>query len=212
MRKSVTGVKTTRRDSPRGSHLSRAGFSLIEILAVVMILGLLMSLLLPALGAGAGRSLRKQGDRVAATLELARQRAVLTGKPHRVVLDLEGGAFAVEWLISEASELGDEEDDFLVEDETGDGSIDLSPPREDFRDYYPIPNKFGRLEALDKGFFFEGIDTPEGWIESGEAYVFFDWDGSTDASQIVISDPDNRSIDLDVAPLLDVVRIHEEVD
>ena len=30
--------------------------------------------------------------------------------------------------------------------------------------------------------------------------------------QIVISDPDNRSIDLDVAPLLDVVRIHEEVD
>ena len=40
--------------------------------------------------------------------------------------------------------------------------------------------------------------------------VGFDWDGSSDATQIVISDPDSRSIDLDVAPILDPVRISDQ--
>jgi len=196
---------------------TQAGFTLIEILAVVMILGLLMSLLLPAIGAGGGRKLRQQGDRVAATLELARQRAVVTGKPHRVVLDLEKGTFVVEWLISEASSLYDDQDGVRDEelqqrDDPYGGEIDLAPPLEDELIYTPIPNKFGVPAPLDDGYFFEGIDTSEGWIESGEAFVVFDWDGSSDASQIVISDPDDRSIDLDVAPLLDTVRIREEVD
>ena len=83
---------------------------------------------------------------------------------------------------------------------------------EDALDYYPLPNRLGRMEPLDSGYFFEGVDTPQGWIEGGEAYVDFDWDGSSDAYQIVISDPDLRSIDLDVAPLYEVVRIHEEED
>jgi prepilin-type N-terminal cleavage/methylation domain-containing protein len=212
MQRSAIGVKTRSKSRRGATRIEQAGFTLIEILAVVLILGLLMGLLLPALGAGSSRSLRKQGDRVAATLELARQRAVVTGKPHRVVLDLEAGAFAVEWLVTDAEALGDEEDELALDETADDGLIDLSPPLANLRDYYPIPNRFGRAEVLDRGFFFEGIDTTEGWIESGEAYVFFAWDGSTDASQIVISDPDNRSIDLDVAPLLDVVRIHEEVD
>ena len=184
---------------------------------MVLILGLLMTLLMPAIGAGGGRSLRKQGDKVAATLELARQRAVVTGKVHRVVLDLEKGRFAVEWLVDEATAYPGEDTDSLggeaaYDPATGEGILDLAPPLENELAYYPIPNKFGSMEPLERGFFFEGIDTPEGWIEKGEAYVVFDWDGSTDASHIVISDPDNRSIDLDVAPLLETVRIVEEAD
>jgi prepilin-type N-terminal cleavage/methylation domain-containing protein len=207
---------TTRAHEDRPSIPRPTGFTLIEVLAVVMILGLLMTLLIPAIGAGGGRSLRKQGDRVAATLELARQRAVVTGKPHRVVLDLENGSFGIEWLVSETRAhrdyAGDGASGEDVDGDPGDDLLELAPPREDERDYYPIPNKFGLMEPLETGYFFEGIDTPEGWIETGEAFVVFDWDGSSDASQIVISDPDNRSIDLDVAPLLETVRIHEEVD
>jgi len=200
-------VRTRKPANPR----TLAGFSLIEILAVVLILGLLMTVLFPAIGAGGGRNLRKQGDRVAATLELARQRAVMTGKTHRAVLDLEKGAFAIEWLVSDATAFGEDPVEEVVAD-GADGTVDLSPPLAEERNYHPIPSKFGGFERLDRGFFFEGVDTPEGWIESGEVYVVFDWDGATDAAQIVISDPDNRSIDLDVAPLLETVRIREESD
>ncbi len=203
MRRSATGLRTTRANR-------RGAFTLIEILAVVLILGLLATLLLPAIGAGGGRRLRQQGDRIATTLELARQRAIVTGKPHRVVLDLEKGGFMVEWLVTEARAFGGVDDDFGEEELP---EIDLSPPREDVLDYYPVPSlTFGGWEFLENGFFFEGVDTTEGWIESGEVYLVFDWDGVTDASQIVISDPDDRSLDLDVAPLLDTVRIHEETD
>ena len=179
-----------------------------------MILGLLMTLLIPAIGAGGGRSLRKQGDRIAATLELARQRAVITGKPHRVAFDLERGRFAVEWLVSESQALGGEPEaeDELETAGLPDGAIDLAPPLDEELAYYPVPNKFGAMEPLERGYFFEGLETPDGWIESGEAFVVFDWDGSTDVSRVVLSDQDNRTINLDVAPLLETVRIHEEVD
>jgi hypothetical protein len=179
-------------------------------MAVVLILGLMMTVFLPAIGAGGGSSLRRQGERVAGSLELARQLAVVTGKPHRVVIDVEGGSYFVEWLVTAAEEEGLEEE---PSDSIGEhGQVDLTAPLEAIADYYPIPNRFGGRDWLDTGYFFEGVDTPEGWIESGEVVLVFEWDGSSDAAQIVISDPDSRSIDLDIAPLLETVRIREERD
>ena len=67
------------------------GFSIIEIMAVVLIIGLLMTLVLPNLGSRRAAGLRDQARVVAGYLELARQRAIVTGKPHRLFLALEEG-------------------------------------------------------------------------------------------------------------------------
>ena len=184
-------------------------------MAVLLIMGLSMSLLLPAIGAGGGSKLRSQAARVAGVLELARQRAVVTGKPHRVVIDLDKAAYRIEWFITESDaeeqrEAASLESPALLALDAP--TVDLAPPLEDVESYQPIPNRFGGSTQLDPGYFFDGVDTPEGWIERGEVVVVFDWDGSSDAAQIVISDPDSRSVDLDIAPLLETVRIREETD
>ena len=187
------------------------GFTLIEIMAVVVIIGLLMALVLPGLGATSRRELLRQARDLASYLELARQRAVTTGVSHRVLIDLEQGGYFVEWYVNEdgapspPARGGEPELDL---DDTG--PLSLAPPADESFDYRPIPSQSGGERWLKDGFFFEGVDTAEGWFEGGLVAVVFDSDGTADAAQIVISDPDNQSVDLDVAPLLETVRIRVE--
>ena len=73
----------------------RAGFTLIEMLAVVAILALLATFVAPSLDAVRQRRLRAEAMSLAAQLEFARQRTVMTGVPHRVLLDLEAGSYVL---------------------------------------------------------------------------------------------------------------------
>ena len=65
------------------------GFTLIEILAVVAILALVAAFVVPNLGGLRVRALRAEAQQLAAQLELARQRAIVTGVPHRLWLELD---------------------------------------------------------------------------------------------------------------------------
>ena len=75
-----------------------------------------------------------------------------------------------------------------------------------------MPTSLGRPGWLDEGMFFEGVDTPEGWIDAGDVGVVFQRDGSTDAARLVIADEDGRRAALEVRPLQDRVRILEGDD
>ena len=68
----------------------RAGFSLIELLVVVAILGLMVTLLVPALGSiVSGWNLELGGSQVVDSLSLARQIAMSRGR--RVVWEMDAG-------------------------------------------------------------------------------------------------------------------------
>ena len=73
-------------------------------MAVVVIMGLLLAIVLPNFSVVQNSVLRGEAVSVAGALELARQRAVMTGKPHRLLIDLEGGTYRVEWWINDAED------------------------------------------------------------------------------------------------------------
>ena len=89
----------------------QAGFTLIEMLVVITLVGLMAAVVAPSVGAGVETlRLRSSAERLAATLKLARERAVRTRHYHEVAVDPElrrvemkdlEGDYARDWEIPE---------------------------------------------------------------------------------------------------------------
>lgn len=184
-----------------------AGFTLIEMLAVVAIFALMAAFVVPNLGILSRRALQHDAERLAARLELARQRSVVTSVPHRVVLDLEGGGWQLEWLTG--SEAASEE---ALLEQGGDGLPALDAPPAAELAYAPLYGELGRFTPLADEVAFSGVETPEGWIEHGEAFVGFERDGSATWTLIVLGNEDGDTLELEVLPLADAVRIRHADD
>ena len=200
---------TTARDNAR--HRCRAAaFTLIEMLAVVAIFALMAAFVMPNLGTLGSRTLYRQTERIGGQLELARQRTIVTGIPHRIWLDLDDASYRLEWLVSEADAGGEPAPTAAATDPDGRVPLSLAPPREAARHYRPLPGLIGRVRFLEPSLAIAGLETPQGWIERGEAFIEFDRDGTTVYSAIVLEDESGRSITLDVLPLADAVRIRDE--
>lgn len=69
--------------------MGNAGFTLLELLVVIMIIAALLSLAAPGLDAVRGRGLAEAADRLCLTLNHARQEAVLASRPWRLEVDPE---------------------------------------------------------------------------------------------------------------------------
>lgn len=193
------------------AQTSRAGFTLIEILAVVLIIGFISAMVFPNLRLSGSSGRHDQALNVASHLELARQNAVMTGKIHRVLLNVDDGSYRVEWYVRESGD-DDDYDSFAARQRSiwqrQDSDV-FKPPVTGLA-YEPIPGQFGNRSYLADPFYFDGVDTSDGWLDAGDVAVVFEHDGTTDRSQIVITDPDGFATTLDILPILDSVRIRHE--
>jgi prepilin-type N-terminal cleavage/methylation domain-containing protein len=185
----------------------RRGFTLLEMVAVVAILSLLLFLFVPAIGVTDAARLKSGARELAAQLELARQRAVLTGKPHRMWIAIDEGWYQLEWFASDADELADSEPPPPLDLR---GPIPMQPPRATIASYRPMPGRHGELMWLDEQLEFGGIEVDEGWYESGEFGVVFGDDGSTDPVRIALRVGEDPGLVVEVSPLLDAVRIVDD--
>ena len=70
-----------------GNHDTARGFTLLELLVVIMIIGVLLSLVAPGLDSVRGRNLADSADRLCLTLNHARQEAVLSSRTWRLEID-----------------------------------------------------------------------------------------------------------------------------
>ena len=182
------------------SRLSATGgFTLIEIMAVIAIMGMVFAIGIPRLSTSKIRGLRTEAESIAASLEFARQRAIMTGISHRVLIDLADGGYRIEWLVDEdrafalASDSEDEfagsQSDLDAADDGGAKLIDFYPPVRDERDYHPIPNRqLGSFTWLADARYFVGLDSSSGWIEGGDVEIVFDADGTTEYALLEIAD------------------------
>lgn len=189
------------------------GFTLIEMLAVIAIMALVFAVGLPRLGTSKLRLLRGEAESVAASLEFARQSAIMTAIPHRLLIDLEDGEYRVEWLVTQdqAFASGPGDDGFQTSDFSLEGasvnSIELRPPPRSDRDYYPVSNRrLGAFSRIDDALYFVGLDSPSGWIEGGDVAIVFQADGTTEFAMLEIADVDDNHITLEIEPLLDRIR------
>ncbi len=188
----------------------RSGFTLIEILAVIAIFALLAGLIMPNIGTLSARTLRQRADSIAAHLELARQRSVLTGIPHRLLIDLDQSAYRLEWYVTEVEAGGETtEDEPEPLDLRGQSPIQMAAPRGEGRAYRPLPGLVGRFERLEDSLVFGGIETPGGWIDHGRVFISCARDGTASYTALYLDDESGRSVVLDILPLADVVRVSD---
>lgn len=200
------------------SARGRAGFTLIELMAVIAIMMLIFGLGLPRLASSPWEALDGEAERLAQTLRFARQRAIMTGTPHRLLIDLEEGGYMIEWLVleeqAEAGGIAELAAAFASGDASGLGAdgepppIEFVPPRRAERDFHPIPHRrMGSFQWLEDTHYFVGIEGPGGWVESGDYALVFGADGLTDAARVQLADGDDHLLVLELEPLLQHVRV-----
>lgn len=187
------------------------GFTLLEMLAVVAIFALIAMMVIPGLGRVGAGDVDAEARRLSAGLELARQRAVATGVRHRLWLDLEARAWRVEWWVTEARALGQEEPAPTALDLSGGAPLDLRAPRTGEPEYYPVPNELGRETWLEGDVRVTGVETTEGWLGRGETAVVFETDGTAEPARIRLEDDGGTAVDVEVQALADAVRIVDAV-
>lgn len=180
-----------------------AGFTLLELSAVVVILVLLVGMVLPSLGLGERRALDGEAEGLRADLELARQRAIATGAPQRLTVDLDDASYRLEQWATEPA----------VPEErppaarTRRPAIDLTPPRATGGRFEPVPTRHGRPRILGEDVFIAWIETAEGETRHGTASVAFYEDGSASPARIRLETHSGEALELDVLPLADAVRV-----
>ena len=183
------------------------GFTLLEVLAVLLIGSILMYFMVPNMSVLQNRALPEQAKRIIAKIDLGRQRAVMTRRPHRIFIDLDEGAYGLEW-----EGAGDAiEPSSSPTDTAADGApLSLAAPPRAERSFAPLPGLHGHAENLGEEIAFARIETEGGSVRSGEAFVVFQRDGTASPATIVLDNADGRELSLQIRPLADTVRILDE--
>ena len=196
----------------------RQGFTLIEIMAVVVIMAMVFAIGAPRLGNSKLRLLTAEAEEIAASLDFARQRAVMTATPHRVFIDLEEGGYRIEWLATEEeafAALAEEHESlqFGGEEDGGGGEdapLDLRPPARGEREFFPVSHRrYGSFKWIDDAVYFVGLSSSAGWIEGGAVVIGFEADGTTEYALLEIADADDNHLTLEIEPMLERVRRRE---
>lgn len=192
----------------RGSLPRRreSGFTLIEMIAVALLMALVAAVTLPNLGIRSQQSVLDEAYSVASLIEFARQRAVMTGIPQRLIFDFDDQHY---WL--EQKREATREDDTQPARWAEERELPMFAPRSNGAEFSRSPGPGGRGYRPGNGVALHGLQTSEGLIEHGQVTLPFAWDGSTEGTVLWLIGDGGHQVRLEIAPLADAIRI-EHVD
>ncbi len=177
-----------------------------------------MSFMVPTLSALEAHTLRRTAEQIVERADFGRQRAVMTGVPHRLVVNLDDSTYKLEWQgeaeARQAPVVVQAETDPDIEPSLSDVDIapplSLAPPPAAERSFEPVPGPLGAVEVLGRGVEFAWIETPGGDTDVGEASITFESDGTATYTLLVLNEPGGRELALEILPLAEAVRILDE--
>lgn len=184
---------------------ANAGFTLIEMLAVIALFALIAAMVVPSLDLGGSRAVRSEAADLAAAFEFARQRAVMTGRTHVVVVDVDASAHWVEWAAPPepgGAQAGE------APPPGAPPQLDLVPPALATEQLVPVAGEFGRRHVADDRVAIVGVEIGDGLADAGEVELRIDGDGASEAAAIVVADRDGvAAVRIEIEPLADLVRV-----
>ncbi|MCP5067907.1 MAG: prepilin-type N-terminal cleavage/methylation domain-containing protein [bacterium] len=183
-------------------HRGSRAFTLIEMVAVVSLIALVAAIAIPNLGLRSGRATLNEAESLAALLTFGRQRAVMSGEPQRVIVDLDAQRYWLESLQVPTAEAGGSGTGWAELRE-----LPLVAPRAGEAAYLPAAGPAGRPYTPASGVWLTAIETAEGRIERGRVALPFAWDGSSEATDVWIGTDEADRVILHLPPLADRVGI-----
>ncbi len=179
------------------------GFTLLELLIVVMLMALLSSAFLPNLGGSFGFRLRDASREIAGELDYVSQRAIATGVSHRWELNLDAQRFRVQRLEELPAEV-------WAELPTHSELLDLAPPRPQ-QDYIPIENRAGEWRALQSNRVrIDEVRLAHERLTAGSAVITFAPDGGADSAELWLQDDNGLELRIRVLAFTGELRIDLE--
>jgi prepilin-type N-terminal cleavage/methylation domain-containing protein len=177
---------------------ARGGFTLIEIMAVVLILLLIAAVVIPRVSLVASQAALDDGKRLAASLDFAREKALALRRPHRVVIDLDQAQYWIEARV--AARPPDPTLSWAELDE-----LPLVAPPAQVDEFAPLPGT--RPTPLDANVRFAAVASDEGEAQEGVARIAFAPDGAALATAVWLAAGDDLRVRVEVAPFADPTRV-----
>ena len=177
-----------------------SGFTLIELILVLVIVGFLISLVAPAITSTAGLNLRTAAKRIAAGLRYARSQAVTTGNVYQVIFNIEQNEMTIERIVKE-NPYGLQTGGARWWEATGEeeGAEETGRKRYEKKTY-----------LLPKGVTIASVVVDDEEIDQGEALIDFYPNGSCSGGDVFLTDDKERTYRVALEFITGVVTIEEE--
>jgi prepilin-type N-terminal cleavage/methylation domain-containing protein len=177
------------------------GFSMLELVLVIALIGLISTLTIPTLSNYFSISINSVARGIATSTRQGYNAAVVTGRVHRMVYDLDNNQYWVE--SGPPGHLLDTEDSIQKELDKRRG-VNSDAPKQKPSEFKIEPNVNLKKSSLPRGTKFKDIITEQAKepITKGKAYTHFFPQGFSEQTIIHIEDGQKHQISLVVTTLL----------